>query len=188
MAAPWSLPSLITIIFVRCMSIVLLTRYYQYGAFALGSYFCTDGNVSSIDPTADSAGTSVTTGRGGGPGLLPFWSWGFSRSCCQVYPDSVIKPPGSFFEHGQGRRYFNHPGVRINHGDAVYVATSDLPTFIDTFTQLPASFRIVLVTGSEDIGAPYEIFHPDRPNFFVRRSDRRGVRSLSRMWPLQSSM
>jgi hypothetical protein len=47
--------------------------------------------------------------------------------------------------------------------------TSDLPDFITkVFNNLSKSVRIILVTGSEDIGAPYEIFHPNRPNFFVR--------------------
>jgi hypothetical protein len=73
----------------------------------------------------------------------------------------------SFFEHGDPlcATYFN---VRkIKHGDVIYVVISDLPTFIERFQKLPADARIILVTGSEDIGAPYEIFHPNRPNFFV---------------------
>jgi hypothetical protein len=44
--------------------------------------------------------------------------------------------------------------------------TSDLPQFIETvFVHLPKSSRIVVVTGCEDIGAPWEIFHPNRTNF-----------------------
>lgn len=56
---------------------------------------------------------------------------------------------------------------KIQDLDVVYVVTSDLPEFIKVFNNLSKSIRIILVTGAEDIGAPYEIFHPNRPNFFV---------------------
>jgi hypothetical protein len=63
-------------------------------------------------------------------------------------------------------RYFMKK--KISSGDAVYVATPDLPFFItNRFLSLPQETRIILVTGSEDIGAPVEIFNPNRENFFV---------------------
>ena len=72
-----------------------------------------------------------------------------------------------FFEHGNplDDSYFNRR--KIVDGDIVYVATADMPAFIDVFLSLPSTTRIILVTGCEDIGVPFELFHPNRPNFFV---------------------
>ena len=53
----------------------------------------------------------------------------------------------------------------------MYVVTPDLPSFIkNIFVKLPKSTRIILVTGSEDIGIPYEIFNPDRLDNMVSLS------------------
>ena len=96
------------------------------------------------------------------------WSIGYSRMCCDVYPANFIAGSRkTFFERGDpdDEHYFYKK--RIKNGDIVYVVTSDLPGFIrDVFLKLSMSTKIVLVTGSEDIGAPYEVFHPNRPNFF----------------------
>jgi len=73
---------------------------------------------------------------------------------------------GNFFEAGisNDEHYFKRR--QVISGDIVYVVTSDLPQFIETvFVHLPKSSRIVVVTGCEDIGAPWEIFHPNRTNF-----------------------
>ena len=105
------------------------------------------------------------------------WSIGYSRVCCDVFPAHFLTGGRkTFFERGDpdSEHYFYKK--RIKNGDAVYVVTADLPDFIrDVFLKLPQSTRIVLVTGSEDIGAPYEIFHPNRPNFFDYKE--------SALWP-----
>lgn len=77
----------------------------------------------------------------------------------------------SAFEHGsmQDPTYFYKR--KINSGDRVYVASADLPEFIlNYFSKLAHTVKITLVTGCEDIGVPYEIFHPNRP-YLVSHTD-----------------
>ena len=109
---------------------------------------------------------------------LPMWSVGFARGCCDVYPNKFLtgNQKRTYFEQGDpgDSNYFKRRGIK--NGDAVYVVTSDLPAFInDVFVKLPMTTKIVLVTGSEDIGTPYEVFHPNRPNFFDYK--------MSALWP-----
>ena len=97
---------------------------------------------------------------------IPFWSRGFARSCCDTFPTSFGKHSGGFFEAGvasDSTYFFNK---KLKSGDVVYVITPDFPKFLEVFNALDSTARITLVTGSEDIGAPWEIFHPDRDNFF----------------------
>jgi len=111
--------------------------------------------------------------RGVGP--LPMWSRGFSRFCCIVHPNKFGKHKGGFFEAGDKtdeHYFFKHA---IISGDVVYVATPDLAAFVEYFLRLPRTTRIVLVTGAEDIGTPWEIFHPNRTNFFDYK--------MSALWP-----
>lgn len=109
-------------------------------------------------------------------GKMPMWSLGYSRSCCDLYPKHM-NPVKSFFEKGDPEDpQYIYKNRQIKNGDAVYVVTSDLPYFVtEVFMKLPMTTKIVLVTGAEDIGAPYEIFHPNRPNFFDY--------TMSALWP-----
>lgn len=103
-----------------------------------------------------------------GPGLdsttMPFWSRGFARSCCTSFPKRIVKHYKLFFEGGDlsDPLYFLKYRKHIRDGDILYVAIADLARFIRIFSELPSDIRITLVTGQEDIGAPYEIFHPKR--------------------------
>lgn len=107
-------------------------------------------------------------------GTLPFWSRGFARACCDVYPTSFVKHERGFFEAGglSDSTYF--PKRSAKSGDVLYVAIADFPVFLQTFHRFDSSMRITLVTGAEDIGAPWEIFHPTR-NFFDY--------TMSALWP-----
>ena len=106
---------------------------------------------------------------------MPFWSRGFARSCCDIFPTVFGRHSGGFFEAGvaSDSTYFFERGIRS--GDIVYVVTSDFPKFVEKFHRLEGTTRITLVTGSEDIGAPWEIFHPDRIDFFDYK--------MSSLWP-----
>ena len=120
---------------------------------------------------------------------VPMSSRGFARLCCDVYPNvfdkytpqsthdlsfsgSVVrmflpwKVRRSFFEAGvqSDPRYFARH--KQWSSEVVYVVTPDLSSFLRVFLHLPANSRITLVTGSEDIGAPWEIFHPNRSSYF----------------------
>mmetsp|Transcript_28826 Transcript_28826/g.27620 ORF Transcript_28826/g.27620 Transcript_28826/m.27620 type:complete len:374 (-) Transcript_28826:569-1690(-) len=109
------------------------------------------------------------------PGKIPFWSRGFARLCCDIYPNEFGRHKGRFFESGEvsdPKYFFQKP---IVSGDIVYVVTSDFPRFLDVFVKLNKMVRITLVTGSEDIGVPWEIFHPNRTNF--------GDYNMLSLWP-----
>jgi len=120
---------------------------------------------------------------------VPMSTRGFARLCCDVYPnvfgkytpqntygfsfsDSVLRMilpwrvKRSFFEAGvqSDPRYFARH--KQWSSEVVYVVTPDLSSFLRVFLLLPADSRITLVTGSEDIGAPWEIFHPNRSGYF----------------------
>ena len=96
---------------------------------------------------------------------MPFWSRGFARSCCTSYPKRFVKHYKGYFEAGDltDPLYFLKYRRHIRDGDILYVAVADVPRFTRVFSELPQDVRITLVTGQEDIGAPYEIFHPNRP-------------------------
>lgn len=69
-------------------------------------------------------------------GDIPFWSRGFARSCCDVYPNVFGKHEGGFFEAGKvtdSKYFFKKP---IVSGDIVYIVTSDFPKFLDVFVKL----------------------------------------------------
>ena len=99
---------------------------------------------------------------------LPMWSRGFASTCCDVFPESIGTQNRhiNFFEHGDLSDVNYFEKKQIKHKDIVYVTTADMPFFINKFLELSQETRIVLVTGSEDIGTPYELFHPDRKHFF----------------------
>lgn len=104
---------------------------------------------------------------------IPIWSRGIARSCCNVYP-THFKKFGSF-ESGIGTDSTYIFKKEIKSGDVIYVITTDFPKFLDMFSRLDSKVRITLVTGAEDIGSPYEIFHPNRPNFLDYK--------MSYFWP-----
>ena len=104
----------------------------------------------------------------------PFWSRGFARSCCDVYPTTFGKHSGGFFEAGSSSDLSYFLKRQPKSGDVVYVATADFPTFLEFFSRLGEDVRITLITGGEDIGAPWEIFHPDRDFFDYK---------MSALWP-----
>ena len=122
---------------------------------------------------------------------LPLSSRGFARACCTIYPqvfgkyrpaetpglvsllqsgDRYLRPwsyPRSFFEAGASsdRHYFFRHAFSAT--ETVYVVTPDLSAFVERFLRLPPTARVTLVTGSEDIGAPFEVFHPvNRTDYF----------------------
>ena len=125
---------------------------------------------------------------------MPMSTRGFARSCCDVYPKEYGKytvPGGTkptlfgsvfkallpswyrrpFFEAGVASDPYSffkreHELGRSAGASVVYVVTPDLSAFVRVFLRLPASARVTLVTGSEDIGAPWEIFHPNRTDYF----------------------
>ena len=105
---------------------------------------------------------------------LPFWSRGFARSCCDVFPTTFTKHRGGFFEGGglSDSTYFLKKNVKS--GDIIYVATADFPQFLPYFLKLDMRTRITLVTGGEDIGTPWELFHPNRNH---------GDYRMSALWP-----
>lgn len=94
--------------------------------------------------------------------VVPFYTRGMAKSCCQVYPYKMGKHEGGFFEAGSKADPHYFFKSRLIDGDVVYIATADFPDFLDKFMGLPSSARIVLVTGMEDIGTPWELFHPQR--------------------------
>lgn len=93
---------------------------------------------------------------------FPFWSRGFARTCCDVYPTLFGKHKGGFFEAGglSDSTYFMKRSAIS--GDIIYVAIADFPVFLEVFLRFDSAMRITLVTGGDDIGAPWEIFHPNR--------------------------
>ncbi len=90
------------------------------------------------------------------------WTRGLARSCCDVFPThfgSLMTPPerGSPFDD----TYFYLK--EVNDKDVVYVAAADLPIFLNkVFVKLPMTASITIVSGQEDIGGGYELFHGGR--------------------------
>ena len=93
---------------------------------------------------------------------LPFWSRGFARSCCDVFPTSFSKHRGGFFEGGELSDSTYFLNSQLKTGDVIYIATADFPQFLPFFLKLDHRIRLTLVTGGEDIGTPWELFHPNR--------------------------
>ena len=111
---------------------------------------------------------------------FPIWSRGLARSCCNVYPKDIGKRYKTKYYHIHGLyAYTEYPSLqfetgstidpnyiykhaKLNDGDIVYVITSEFYVFMKLFYTLPTTARITLVTGCEDIGAPWEVFHPNR--------------------------
>ena len=111
---------------------------------------------------------------------FPIWSRGLARSCCNVYPRDIGKRYRTKYYHIHGLyAYTEYPSLqfetgsmkdsnyiykhtKLNDGDIVYVMTSEFYVFMKLFYTLPTTARITLVTGCEDIGAPWEVFHPNR--------------------------
>lgn len=94
---------------------------------------------------------------------FPFWSQGFANLCCDVHPQIIYRKTyfNNSLEGGdlEARTYFKYKS--IHNGDVVYVASADLPYFIkNVFSRLSLDTRIILVSGCEDIGVPFELFHP----------------------------
>eukprot|EP01036_Dinobryon_divergens_P051898 gene51898-69455_t len=52
-------------------------------------------------------------------------------------------------------------------GGLIYVASKDFPTFLNIFLDLPKHTSIVLISGLEDMGSPWELWHPNRSEFEV---------------------
>lgn len=92
----------------------------------------------------------------------PVSSRGLAKSCCTVYPYRMGKHRGGFFESGDKEDPFYVFKRKLLDNDIVYVATADFPDFLTLFASLPSTTQITLVTGSEDIGTPFELFHPSR--------------------------
>jgi hypothetical protein len=89
------------------------------------------------------------------------FSWGFAQHCCDIYPTSIIENCG--FEGGDLRdisysKINQIPQIGINRSTVVYISTSNFPDFLITFLKLSANTRIILVTGLEDIGVPWELW------------------------------
>lgn len=96
---------------------------------------------------------------------IPIWSWGLARRCCDVFPNNIGNYLSRRYEGGNldDSHYFIKS--KITNGNVVYVASTDFPKFIETFLALPQTTKIVLVTGLEDIGVPWELFHLTRNEF-----------------------
>lgn len=169
--------------------------------------------------------------------IFPMWSKGFSRVCCDIYPDRIQSNGKDFFEHALPIGYYNpnygkisrrHLGLidsihsniseeyysasydeaatdgmktssnslderyrkqrtladsqhdyssrKIQNGDIIYVPSADLPDFIlGTFMNIPKDIQIILVSGCEDIGVPFELFYPNRSKCADFQT--------SKMWP-----
>eukprot|EP01041_Mallomonas_annulata_P011623 gene11623-24337_t len=97
---------------------------------------------------------------------MPMWSWALTRQCCDIYPHKI----GSHSYRYEGgdlmdNSYFHKKS--ITNGSIVYVASIDFPRFLRIFKTLPSSIRIVIVSGIEDIGVPWELFHSSRGEWSV---------------------
>lgn len=88
--------------------------------------------------------------------LLFLFSWGFCRTCCQIFPtnaeltryteNAVLADTNYFIANSIGNR------------SSVYVFSPDLNLFLDTFFKLPKTSKITVAIGMEDDGAPFDIF------------------------------
>lgn len=96
---------------------------------------------------------------------IPVSSRGFARVCCDIFPTVFGHHPNVPMEAGvvSDPTYFTKRAIKS--GDVVYVVIPDFPKFVEIFAKLERTVRITLVTGCEDVGAPWEIFHPNRGNY-----------------------
>lgn len=90
---------------------------------------------------------------------LSVWQRGLMRSCCDVFPTRFYH-----LLHGNGSRARGEHStvdwatVPIRDRSIVYVPSLDVPAFLRRFAALPASARLTLVSGGEDVGMPRELF------------------------------
>lgn len=93
--------------------------------------------------------------------IIDFNSWGFSRSCCEIFPTNaemnadpqIVSNDINYFALKQ-----------IHNRSSVYVYAPDLQVFLKAFSNLPRSHRITVAIGMQDIGSPFQIFKPPRGN------------------------
>ena len=131
---------------------------------------CAGTGTGTTSITTTTTTNSSSSSASVASSTMPFWSRGFARSCCTSFPRRFVRRhyKGLFstgvFEAGDvtDPQYFLGYSQHLQSGDSVYVAIADFPRFVRVFLSLPRSIRLTLVTGQEDIGAPYEIFHPNR--------------------------
>jgi hypothetical protein len=138
--------------------------------FVLLSTLCFEAALSTQRLDVECLGESID---------IPFYSRGMAKHCCHVYPNKLGKHAGGFFEAGSRNDPHYFYNSKIVDRDVLYIATADFPDFLDHFQRLPSTARIVLVTGLEDIGTPFELFHPSR--------DYRSY-SMSGLWPNGQAM
>jgi hypothetical protein len=103
---------------------------------------------------------------------MPLWSWGFVHQCCDIYPRAFGRKHYSkqnqiYFDtggHNDNEIYFYNKEIKNN--SFIFLAHSHFPDFLKLFLQLPMDYVITLLTGLEDVGTPYEMFHTHigRPN------------------------
>ena len=149
----------ISFIAILCYAQILGLISFAFANIIIPSTFSEDrdgsndkGESSGVRMLQETCEVSTTT---------PISSRGFARTCCDVYPSQFGGFRGGYFEAGvaSDQQYFVKK--EIKSGDVIYVVSPDFPMFLDTFFVLPASVRITLVTGCEDVGVPWEMFHPN---------------------------
>jgi hypothetical protein len=91
-------------------------------------------------------------------------SHGGSNNLAVTFIQTHIIENSHYFEGGDLNRdasYFKLNPItltRANYSTVVYVSTSDFPEFLSTFLKLSATSKIILLTGLEDIGVPWELW------------------------------
>jgi len=101
---------------------------------------------------------------------------GLAAHCCDFTFENVISPNGQKLANGSkptGNNCYSHrtdmnwTTVGLPQNGSVYVLSSEFPAFMRRFQELPSTARITLVTGMEDVSAPFEVFTSDK---YWRRS------------------
>lgn len=78
---------------------------------------------------------------------LPFWSWGFSTSCCDIFPLNA--------ETGSNVNYFLEKN--ISDHNVVFVYSPFFKLFLEkNFIHFPNGIRVTIVVGMSDLHAPWE--------------------------------
>jgi len=98
---------------------------------------------------------------------MPLWSWGFAHQCCDIYPRAFGRKHYSthneiYFDtggHKDNEIYFYNKEIKNN--SYIFVTHTHFPDFMKYFLQIPIDYKITLITGLEDTGTPYEMFHSD---------------------------
>eukprot|EP00929_Paragymnodinium_shiwhaense_P018893 TRINITY_DN13057_c0_g4_i2.p1 TRINITY_DN13057_c0_g4~~TRINITY_DN13057_c0_g4_i2.p1 ORF type:complete len:381 (-),score=30.52 TRINITY_DN13057_c0_g4_i2:453-1595(-) len=95
---------------------------------------------------------------------MVMWSRGFARECCDVFPWCFKQDAGDDRYKNDVARLSQLLNGSSEHGNDViiYVPLKNLPDFVLAFVMLPASARIILVTGQEDYGVPRELWGEGR--------------------------